>query len=76
MYQFFFFFHVFFILCEHRGTETQRDILFLNIRISPNCHVGAYRIRPNTSTNPRGCLQGVCDTPLHGMFADIQIILW
>ena len=28
-------------------------------------HVGAYRIRPNTSTNPRGCFQGVCNTPLH-----------
>ncbi|OUN82093.1 hypothetical protein B5G04_00215 [Bacteroides sp. An51A] len=47
----------------------------MNIRISPNCLVGAYRIRPNTSTNPRGCLQGVCDTPLHGMFADIQYLL-
>ena len=46
---------------------------YLNIRISPNCLVGAYRIRPNTPTNSRGCFQGVCDTPLHGMFADIQL---
>ncbi len=34
--------------------------------------VGAYRIRPNASTYPRECIQGVCDTPLHGMFAGMQ----
>ena len=32
-------------------------------------YVGAYRIRPNTSAYPCGCFQGVCDTPLHGLFA-------
>ena len=32
--------------------------------------VGAYRIRPNASTYPRECLQGVCDTPLRGMFVE------
>ncbi|MDM8307209.1 hypothetical protein [Phocaeicola salanitronis] len=26
--------------------------------------VGAYRIRPNAPASPRGCFQGVCDTPL------------
>ena len=30
-------------------------------------HVGAYRIRPNASTYPRGCLRGVCDTPLQSI---------
>ena len=37
-------------------------------------HVGVYRIRPNAHTNPRGCFQGVCDTPLPGLFADIQFV--
>ena len=31
-----------------------------------SAHVGAYRIRPNASTYPRRCFQGVCDTSLHG----------
>ena len=26
--------------------------------------VGAYRIRPNAPAYPRGCFQGVCNTPL------------
>ena len=30
-------------------------------------HVGAYRIRPNAFTYPRGCLQGVCDMPLQSI---------
>ena len=37
--------------------------------------VGAYRIRPNAHTYPRGCFQGVCNTPLHWLFADIHKII-
>ena len=46
--------------------------LFKFFEYPQTSHVGAYRIRPNASTYPRGCFQGVCDTPLHGMFADIH----
>ena len=39
----------------------------------PTSHVGAYRIRPNASTNPRGYFQGVCDTPLQTNWQDANI---
>jgi len=35
--------------------------------------VGAYRIRPEDIRMDKWTHSGVCDTPLHGMFADIQI---
>ena len=34
--------------------------------------VGAYRIRPKTSTWISWCIPGVCDTPLHWRSADIH----
>ena len=59
---------------------------FFNIRILPNCHVGAYCIspegirlvgaKPNPTHQTRMVffwIAGFCHTPLHGMFADIQI---
>ena len=36
--------------------------------------VGAYRIRPEGIRVDKWTHSGVCDTPLHGMFADIQIL--
>ena len=39
---------------------------YIHVEYPQTSHVGAYRIRPNTPTNPRGCFQGVCDTPLQG----------
>ncbi|ADY37259.1 hypothetical protein Bacsa_2726 [Phocaeicola salanitronis DSM 18170] len=44
----------------------------MNIRIPSNCPVGAYRIRPEGIRVDKWTHSGVCDTPLHGMFADIQ----
>ena len=41
------------------NTETQR--------------LGAYRIRPEDIRVDKWTHSGVCDTPLHEMFADIQI---
>ena len=34
--------------------------------------VGAYRIRPEYIRVDKWTHSGVCDTPLHGMFANIQ----
>lgn len=34
----------------------------------------SYVMRPNASTNPRGCFQNVCNTPLHGLLA--EFIIW
>ena len=39
---------------------------YIHVEYPQTSHVGAYRIRPNTPTNPRECFQGVCDTPLQG----------
>ena len=36
-------------------------------------NVGAYRIRLNAPTYPRGCLQGVCDTPLQLIWQNVDI---
>ena len=44
----------------------------MNIRIPSNCPVGAYRIRPEDIRMDKWTHSGVCDTPLQGMFADIQ----
>ena len=40
----------------------------MNIRILPNYHVGAYRIRPENICVDKLTHSGVCDTPLHGHF--------
>ena len=44
----------------------------MSIRILPNYHVGAYRIRPENICVDKLPHSGVCDTPLHGHFADIH----
>ncbi len=44
----------------------------MNIRIPSNCPVWAYRIRPEGIRVDKWTHSGVCDTPLQGMFADIQ----
>ena len=40
--------------------------------------VGAYRIRPEDIRMDMGTHSGVCDTPLHGMFAEFNLffIYW
>ena len=48
----------------------------MNIRKQPypqTAYVGAYRIRPNAYTYPRGCFQGVCDTPLQVIWRNANI---
>ena len=52
---------------ERRGAKAQSLFFFEYPQTS---HVGAYRIRPNASTNPCGCLRGVCDTPLQGNWVE------
>ena len=55
------------------GNNTQKRIDLH--RLNSGCAmsvVGAYCIRPNAHTYLRGCFQGVCDTPLHCLFADIH----
>ena len=42
----------------------------MSIRILPNYHVGAYRIRPENICVDKLTHSGVCDTPLHGHFND------
>ena len=44
----------------------------MSIRILPNYHVGAYRIPPENNCVVKLTPSGVCDTPLHGHFADIH----
>ena len=44
----------------------------MNIRILPNYHVGAYRIRPEKIWVDMLPHWGLCDPPLHGHFADIH----
>ena len=41
-----------------------------------NHHVGAYCIRPENIRVDTLAHSGVCDTPLHGMFEDIQFIFY
>ena len=46
----------------------------MNIRILPNCPVGAYRIRPENIHVDQLAHSGVCDTFLQEMFTDIQFL--
>ena len=48
----------------------------MNIRILPNCPVGAYRIRPENIHVDQLAHSGVCDTPLQEMFTDIQFLFY
>ena len=41
-------------------------------KMSIRIHVGAYRIRPENICVDKLTHSGVCDTPLHGHFADIH----
>ena len=64
-------------LLKRRLTQINADN-FIFFEYPQTSHVGAYRIRPNASTYPCGCLQGVCDTPLQSIRqnADIHFIFY
>ena len=56
------------IICMCRLVET---MCIERINECPHA-VGAYRIRPEYIRVDKWTHSGVCDTPLHGMFANIQ----
>ena len=56
------------LICMCRLVET---MCIERINECPHA-VGAYRIRPEYIRVDKWTHSGVCDTPLHGMFANIQ----
>ena len=52
------------LIPNHRTINSKQLLIFLmNVRILPNCHVGAYRIRPENIHVDLLAHSGVCDTP-------------
>ena len=61
---------------NHGQTREKRNLNKYIIYEYPhftNYHVGAYRIRPENIRVDKLAHSGVCDTPLHGRFAEFII---
>ena len=59
-------------MCIERINECPHAVGAYRIRPEYIHAVGAYRIRPEYIRVDKWTHSGVCDTPLHGMFANIQ----